>query len=888
MAEILAGDVLARLRADASQFNQVMQQTVQRLGQLTQATAQIRAQQTQSTQSTQQLTQSLQAQSRAVEQSSSAWRGMLQVAGGIGVATGVGALVSQLKDLAVSTVQTGTRLESLRASLAALGGGAGAGVQQFQMLTGLAQQLGVALEPLARGWRNLTAAATQAGLPLADQQRLLTALATEGRRVGASQEELGRAILAVGQMASKGKVSMEELRQQLGEALPTALAAASQGMGKTTEELTKLVETGRMSFAPFAQALTRGFEQMQRASGAFTEGSREALTRLGTAWKILQDRIMQSGVNTYLVQVAKNLEEAVKWTTKLFSSPTPGLDLSKPSTGASQAQRQEEGRLERLIALYEREVAAGSTVTPGMQAMVARAKEQLAQIQAAIEATNEQAVAQKKVTEETNKTLDVQARQKAFNDEFAKATAQIAKDTAAFRAEAALAPSVKGRPAGTTDEVTTYNKNLQEIVGKQVESLAALAAQRGQDIQLTNEQRQALAAYDTQYGTLGATITRVHEAESAAKTAAREALQEAQRAVREAEQADREAARDRMQTLREIAAEEERNLAILRQLAAQYGQTKQARDIDTAHAAMAALGETHAANRAEAQGYFTVIQDVARIEAQIVELRRQAAASAPAGIAALAQAQDTQSFESDLANRLDQLRTPREERESTRLRQRAERQGITLTPALDAQLKLIDTQARWNTIMEQSLRLGDQMAQSLTSGLLSIVDGTQAVGEGFKAMAKSILDSLAQILVSEGLKVLIRLGLTALGGAIAPSAGASTGVGTSASYLSAVIGRRYQHGGTVNHPTLALLGENPAMNPEYVLNRPQMQAMMQAGGQNSNTSISIINVSSREQGEQRAASERAMGKQVVLNYIMDDLSQGSGSAIGRLIRAGGA
>jgi len=42
-------------------------------------------------------------------------------------------------------------------------------------------------------------------------------------------------------MASKGVVSMEELRGQLGEALPGALQAAASGMGVTTVDLIKLV-----------------------------------------------------------------------------------------------------------------------------------------------------------------------------------------------------------------------------------------------------------------------------------------------------------------------------------------------------------------------------------------------------------------------------------------------------------------------------------------------------------------------------------------------------------------------------------------------------------------------------------------------------------------------
>ena len=71
-------------------------------------------------------------------------------------------MTAAMAGFARETVQVGARLEQLRASLSAIAGSTAAGQQQFQFLTATAQQLGVALEPIARGWRTLTAAATQA------------------------------------------------------------------------------------------------------------------------------------------------------------------------------------------------------------------------------------------------------------------------------------------------------------------------------------------------------------------------------------------------------------------------------------------------------------------------------------------------------------------------------------------------------------------------------------------------------------------------------------------------------------------------------------------------------------------------------------------------------
>ena len=51
--------------------------------------------------------------------------------------------------------------------------------------------------------------------------------------------------LAVEQMASKGTVTMEELRRQLGEHIPGAFGVAARAMGKTEKEFNDYGKTWR-------------------------------------------------------------------------------------------------------------------------------------------------------------------------------------------------------------------------------------------------------------------------------------------------------------------------------------------------------------------------------------------------------------------------------------------------------------------------------------------------------------------------------------------------------------------------------------------------------------------------------------------------------------------
>jgi tape measure domain-containing protein len=895
--------------------------------------------------------------------------GALAVAGGIGIATSIGAIVSQMKELAVSTVDVAAKMQALRASLSALGGSSSAGAEQFARLFQTAQQLGVAFEPLARGFRSLTAAATQAGLPLEEQMRLLRALATEGRRVGASNEELGRAITAVSQIFSKGVVSMEELRQQLGEAIPTALAAAARGMGVTTAELTKLIETGTLQAVPFAKALTRGFEEIQQAGGKMADGFQQGLARLGNALLALKDAIGQSGLLTYLAGVVGQLrlitEEATSIIRLLGNAPKmapTGPQLTDMGLSTEQASQ-----LQRLDVALNRARAGveGARTTQRreeLQQIVTELERQREQLIEGAKATTAQADAEAKVKAEANAVTSAKERQVEFTKQVGDAIAKVRQEEEAFRKQAALAPNVLGDPRGTAEQQETFAKERQRALEKSVEALATLAGKPPTGVTLIEEQRKAILGLDIDSKKYGDTVEALKEKEREKARVAREAAAEAKAAAGQALELDTrlvqlrafgrrpsespaEEARSRVlvqgqqqiqQLEREIQLLEKS--ASLRQLRpGALPELRQLREtVRTATDAQAEEAYTEALNKqlstldalARKYGFVTqeasdlaraqdevmkllgtpleeaaferlkTVQDVAAVEAQIVDLRREADATERAGMAAVRLATvTTPQFEQSVTDQLERLRLPREERQEDRLRDEARKRGVTIDENTDRQLRAITTQIQLNELMDTAGRIGESAARAISDGLLSIVDGTKSVSEGFAAMAQSILDSMAKILLDESFRKLFAIGTGILSKALTVWLGGGTTVApTTTGAVAAGVGSNWsgsglQHGGVINQPTLALLGENPATSPEYIFNRPQMEHIMRAipsaGGQAmGGSNISIINVASRGEAEKQAAQERALGRQVIINEVLSELSQGSGSRIAQVLRAG--
>lgn len=113
---------------------------------------------------------------------------------------------------------------------------------------------------------------------------------------GGTDETLHRASVAIQQMAGKGVISMEELRQQLGEAVPSAIRLMARSMGMTYQELVNAISTGRVEAN---EALERMFREMDRTMGGSGQRMMETwsgmVAKLETRWTKFQVAIGDAG-----------------------------------------------------------------------------------------------------------------------------------------------------------------------------------------------------------------------------------------------------------------------------------------------------------------------------------------------------------------------------------------------------------------------------------------------------------------------------------------------------------------------------------------------------------------------------------------------------------------
>lgn len=180
-------------------------------------------------------------------------------------------------------ISTTTRLDGMRRTLEGVLGGGAAAARGIAFVRSETERLGIAFEPALQGFTRLAAAAN--GTPLAPRvQELTAAVLQAGRAYNLTGEEIGGAITAMEQIISKGTVSAEELRGQLGERIPGAFQIAARAIGVTTAELDQMLSKGQVVATDFLPKFARELQRSTAAAAGLNAASPAAeLARIGNA-----------------------------------------------------------------------------------------------------------------------------------------------------------------------------------------------------------------------------------------------------------------------------------------------------------------------------------------------------------------------------------------------------------------------------------------------------------------------------------------------------------------------------------------------------------------------------------------------------------------------------
>lgn len=194
---------------------------------------------------------------------------------------GLSALVGQFK-------QASTEMSVAKATLENVSKGFKEYSENMAFLKNISNKYGQDLISLTNGFAKFRAAADQTNLSIDQMRYIYDALTRAAGAYHLSAEQTSNVMLAVEQMLSKGKVTAEELRRQLGNSLPGAFNLMAQAAGVSTAELERMMKAGEV----ISEKVLPRFAQVLNAVNAAAnfDSLQSSLNRFKNAWVDFVDK----------------------------------------------------------------------------------------------------------------------------------------------------------------------------------------------------------------------------------------------------------------------------------------------------------------------------------------------------------------------------------------------------------------------------------------------------------------------------------------------------------------------------------------------------------------------------------------------------------------------
>lgn len=208
---------------------------------------------------------------------------------------GVGAIIAlgaATVALGPSIIEATTKYQQFVLAVDAVKG-SGAGVKEFERVKEIAARTGASVDSLSGAYSKFSIAATASGLSADKTAQIFEGFSTGLRGVGASAQQTEKAFLAIQQMMSKSTVGAEELRQQLGDAMPNAMQVFAKAAGVSEKALMKMMEAGQVVAADilpkvgkllqeqFGPTLAQSLQQSAAQINVFGNAMQELLRSMG-------------------------------------------------------------------------------------------------------------------------------------------------------------------------------------------------------------------------------------------------------------------------------------------------------------------------------------------------------------------------------------------------------------------------------------------------------------------------------------------------------------------------------------------------------------------------------------------------------------------------------
>jgi tape measure domain-containing protein len=212
---------------------------------------------------------------------------------GAAVGAAIGAQVGGIRKTLGSTAEYAAELQKLRIALKGVTTSQAEYQKSLDLVNDASTRFAIPQEIVTEQFTKLQASVQGAGGNIGDTKTAFNGIVAAVRATGGSLEDIQSALRATSQVFSKGKVSAEELRQQIGERLPGSFTLFAEAIGKTPQELDKALEKGQVSlqdFQTFAKAI---FDRYGKTAEIIAKSPAAAGDRLRVSISKLKESVGQ-------------------------------------------------------------------------------------------------------------------------------------------------------------------------------------------------------------------------------------------------------------------------------------------------------------------------------------------------------------------------------------------------------------------------------------------------------------------------------------------------------------------------------------------------------------------------------------------------------------------
>src|SRR5690554_1869974 len=215
--------------------------------------------------------------------------------------------------LGKNAIETASSLEAMKVAIKFASGDSKSAASNMKFLGQTVENLSLDYMVTAESFKRFLGAMMSTELPLKKQQTMFKQLATVTRVMGMNGADTERVFYALGEMFNKGSVMSQELRVQLGNALPGAVRQFADSMGKTVPEMMSLMQKSEIwteKYAPkFLEHLYKNYASNLEPA---MKTMNAALTKIRNQWTFTLETIGQAMNDAGLLDMLSEYMKGVR------------------------------------------------------------------------------------------------------------------------------------------------------------------------------------------------------------------------------------------------------------------------------------------------------------------------------------------------------------------------------------------------------------------------------------------------------------------------------------------------------------------------------------------------------------------------------------------------